>query len=290
MKLTRHNPMAMTLEIPSEATQTFTIMLASDVHFDSISCDIKRFTDHLTIANETKSPVFIAGDFFDAMQGRDDPRRSPEELKDEYKVLSYFDALVLYASEFLQQFDQVPLWLFGLGNHETSVLNKASTNLIDRLAYALRLHGVKAEAAGYWGYLRFMFRYTKGRDGVSRMLYWHHGTGGGNSPVTRGVIDTNRQAVFLHDADFVLNGHNHHAYVMPIQVEKVNKKTMVPYTRSVWYLRTPGYQMSAPDSKRTLGFAAERHRSPQPRGCMFLDLTYRKHGNAIEAEIRQKIG
>jgi hypothetical protein len=76
---------------------------------------------------------------------------------------------------------------------------------------------------------------------------------------------------------------------MPIQVEKVNPFTLEPYTQSVWYLRTPGYQMSASDSQQVFGFGAEKHRAPTPRGCIFLDMTYRK-GVGLEMEIRQKIG
>jgi hypothetical protein len=222
------------------------------------------------------------------MQGHDDPRRSPEALKEQYKASHYFDALVIDACKFFQQYKDVPLWIFGLGNHETSVMKKMSTNLCERLALMLRLQGVNAEAAGYWGYLRITFKYKNGGDQPSKMIYWHHGTST-NALVTKGVIQTNRQGVYLHDADVVLNGHNHHAYCMPIQVEKVNPFTLEPYTQSVWYLRTPGYQMSAPDSKQVFGFGAEKHRAPTPRGCIFLDMTYRK-GVGLEMEIRQKIG
>jgi hypothetical protein len=221
------------------------------------------------------------------MQGHDDPRRYPEELKAEYKVSHYFDAIVLDASRYIQQFKNVPVWIFGLGNHETGVMKKISTNLCDRLAYDLRLHGHKAEAAGYWGYLRVTFKYKKGTDAPSRMLYWHHGTSS-NAIVTKGTIQTNRQGVYLHDADVVLNGHNHHAYCLPIQAEKVNQNTLEPYTKTVWYLRTPGYKMSAPDCQQVYGFGAEKHRAPTPRGCMFLDMTYKK-GVGVDIEIRQKI-
>ena len=287
MKLTRHSPATFTLAIKSKATQQQSVMLTSDVHFDSSHCDIKKFHDHLEIANQEKSPVIIGGDFFDAMQGHDDPRRSPEDLKAEYKVSHYFDAIVLDASNYLRKFENIPLWLLGMGNHESKVLEKINTNLLERLAYDMRLHGHNAEAAGYWGYLRFDFKYDKGGDRPSKTLYWHHGTSG-SAPVTKGVIQVARQAVYIHDADIVLNGHNHNAYWMPVQVERVNKSTMIPYTETVHYFRTPGYKMSKGDSLSMHGYGAERHPAPTPRGCVFLDMTYHK-GYGINIEHRTKI-
>jgi hypothetical protein len=47
--------------------------------------------------------------------------------------------------------------------------------------------------------------------------------------------------------------------------------------------------MSASDSQQVFGYGAEKHRAPTPRGCIFLDMTYRK-GIGIDMEIRQKIG
>jgi len=262
-------------------------MLSSDIHFDSSSCDLSLFEKHMRLAEEKQSPVIIAGDFFDAMQGRDDPRRSIEELKAEYKVASYYDAIVLDGSKFLQRF-KVPYYILCLGNHETSVLNKISTNLIERLAYDLRLHGQPAEDMGYWGYIRFMFKYTKGAGNASKLLYFHHGTST-SAPVTKGVIQTARQGVYLKDPDIVLNGHNHHSYCMPLQVERVNQKTMTPYTETVWYLRTPGYKKSAGDSLATWGYGAEKHRTPTPRGCMFLSLEFNSKSPVIDCDILQKI-
>ena len=287
MILTRHNPASITLEINSKSTETLPVMLASDIHFDSCTCDIELLTKHMRLAEEMQSPVLIAGDFFDAMQGHDDPRRSIEELKNKYKVSSYYDAIVQDASEYLRQF-KVPYYIIGLGNHETSVLRKINTNLVERLCYDLRLHGQPAEAMGYWGYIRFMFSYEKGTEKVSKVLYFHHGASSG-AVVTKGVIQVNRQGVYLQAPDFVLNGHNHHSYCMPLQVERLNQKTMMPYTETVWYFRTPGYKKSPGDSLQTWGFGAEKHRAATPRGCMFLNLTYSHGDSNVTSDVLQKI-
>jgi len=288
MQLIKHNPAAVTLEIPSKSTQRLSIMLTSDVHFDSVVCDIDLFTKHLKIAEELQAPVLIAGDLLDAMQGKWDPRRQPEDLKNAYKVSAYYDAIVMDCAKFLAKF-KVPLYILALGNHETGVLRHSNTDLLNNVAYQLRIeHNRQAVSMGYWGYLRFMFKYNKGAAAVSKTLYWHHGTSN-NAVVTKGVIQVNRQGAYLRDVDFVLNGHNHAAYVMPLQVDRLNQRTMQPYTETVFYLRSPGYKKPVSDANNVWGFEAEKHRSPNPRGCMFLNMEYSHNGDTIESEILQKI-
>mgnify|MGYP001110069914 CR=1 FL=1 len=287
MLLTKHNPAAVTLEIPSKSTQRLSVMLTSDVHFDSVICDLELFTKHLQLAEEKQAPVLIAGDLLDAMQGKWDPRRQPEKLKEQYKVSAYYDAIVMDIARYLAKFD-IPIYILALGNHETGVLRHSNTDLLGNVAYQLRVeHGKKAVAMGYWGYLRFQFRYNKGSHNASKTLYWYHGVSNG-APVTKGMIQANRQAVWIHDADFVLNGHNHKSYTTPQPIERINQKTMDPYNDIVWFLRTPGYMKSSGECQVTFGFGAEKHRAPTPKGCMFLDMTYH-HSGDVETEILQKI-
>ena len=289
MKLTRDCPITFTLDIKANSTHHQSMMLTSDVHFDSSHCDLKRFTEHLKIADQEKAPVLIAGDFFDAMQGHDDPRRSPEELKEQYRVSHYFDAIVLDASHYLRQFENIPLWILAMGNHESKVLEKINTNLLERLAYDMRLHGHNAEAAGYRGYLRVIFRYKNGSDQPSRSLYWYHGISS-NAKVTHGVIDVNRQSTWLTDVDVVLNGHNHKSYWMPQPVER-RTTTNIPYTDAIHFFRTPGYKMSSGETQSPFGFGSERHPEPTLKGCVFLDMIYRKgHDIPVTLEHRTKIG
>jgi hypothetical protein len=287
MKFSRQSAVTFTLEISANSTHHQSIMLASDVHFDSSLCDLKRFSEHLQLANEEKAPVLIAGDFYDAMQGRDDPRRSPEDLKEKYRVSSYFDALVQDASAYLRQYSDVPLWIFGMGNHESKVLEKINTNLLERLAYDMRLQRHNAEACGYYGYIKIIFNYAKGRDKPCRCLYFHHGTGGG-APVTKGVIQVNRQATWLTAPDIVLNGHDHNSWWMPQPVERINDKTNLPYTDAVHFFRTPGYKNPPGEALQSYGFAAEKHRAPTLKGCIFLDLTYHK-GRDVPIEIEHRV-
>ena len=97
-------------------------------------------------------------------------------------------------------------WVMGKGNHETAVLKNKNTDLTSMLVHGMNTptpEGPESfvQIGGYGGWVRFQFTMRKTVK-YSLNLKYHHGAGGGG-PVTRGVIDTNRQAVYLPDADIV---------------------------------------------------------------------------------------
>ena len=70
------------------------LLLMSDIHYDSKYCDRKLLKRDLDNANKENALILIAGDFFDAMQGKKDLRGSYDELRPEYKTDKYFDVIV----------------------------------------------------------------------------------------------------------------------------------------------------------------------------------------------------
>ena len=255
------------------ATASKSIYYMSDLHLDSPSCDRGTLTKHLKDAETIGAPVSIAGDIFDAMQSHNDPRRRHEELKAKYKCSNYLDAIVEDAIAFLGSFKVD--YLIGLGNHETVILTKLNTNLNDRLTKGLQREGRLAVAMGYAGYIRVRFSYKNGQSRAMKVTYFHHGTGG-NAPVTRGMIQTNRQAVFLGDADLVHNGHNHQEYSTAIPRERLANNGKV-FNDVVWFIRTPGYKTGGLAAGEAFGYGLERHPAPTPVGCVRADYEYNKH-------------
>lgn len=243
----------------------------SDVHLDSPACDRALFHRHMKEADALGAIVQINGDLFDAMQGRDDPRRSMSDLKALYKVDNYIDALVKDVADELRPYKQVS-YIIGLGNHETSILKHNGTNLCEGVAMLLRMDGIQAVSAGYYSWVRVMAMSGKRRSD-SILTYAHHGMGG-NSPVTRGVIDTSRQGVYLDGVDVVVNGHNHQNYHVALRSATVNRGGREVY-KTMHYLRTPGYKVGGIESGNEHGFDVEKHPEPTPRGCAFL--TYGMH-------------
>ena len=123
-----------------------------------------------------------------------------------------------------------------------------------------------------------MFQFHKTKR-TSRRLKYHHGAGG-DAPVTKGTIQTNRQAVYLPDADIVVNGHSHNAYVLPLARERLNDKGVV--TRDLCYfIRTPGYKDDYGDGSG--GFAIETWKPPKPLGSVWIRFYLNKH--QIETEV-----
>jgi len=247
-------------------------LLRSDVHHDSIACARELEQEHLEEAVRRGAYIMDIGDLFDAMQGRFDPRRSMDELRPEYRRDDYYDFVVQNAAEFYTPFAKQFL-LLGRGNHETAVRKNANTDLTDRLVYLLR-SGCKSQvvAGGYGGWVRLMFNYSDGNStgprGSLRIKYFHGA--GGEAPVTRGVIQTNRQAVYLPDANIVINGHNHHAYWIPITRERLSNKG-IQYFDIQHYVRTPGYKQGYGNG--TAGWEVQRGGVPKPIGAMWMKLT-----------------
>jgi len=243
------------------------VYLISDVHFDSVNCDRTTLKKHLDEALENDALIVIGGDWFDAMQGKFDTRRNMDELRPEYRTEKYFDVVVEDSAEFLKPYAK-NIIAVTQGNHELSVRKNANTDLADRLTFHLRLNGSKAVTGGWKGWIRFLLRSHNRRGNIK--LYYAHNAGGTNAPVTRGVIATNRQAVYEPDADVVWNGHTHTAYIVPIVRERLSIKGKV-YKDMGWFIRTPGYKRDW-DSKD--GYSAQKGLGLNPIGCATITLHF----------------
>lgn len=258
------------LDSGEEDLQT-NVYLLSDVHFDSVACDRFVLKAHLDKALEEDALIIIGGDWFDAMQGRFDPRRNMDELRPEYRTEKYFDVVVERSAEFLHPYAK-NIVAVTQGNHELAIRKNSNTDLVDRLVFYLRLNGSKAVAGGWRGWFRFLLKAQK--RGSSLKLYYSHGGGGAAAPVTRGVISTNRQAVHEPDADIVWNGHTHTAYILPIVRERLSAHGKV-YNDVGWFVRTPGYKR---DWYLQDGYSSQKGFGPNPIGCAKLGLEYKAVG------------
>jgi predicted phosphodiesterase len=254
------------------------ILLVSDQHHDSPFCDRKLEKQHLEEAKEKDAMIFFGGDTFDAMQGKKDPRASYDQLDPELKTDKCFDALVDFNAKFYAPYAQ-QIVLLGKGNHESSVLKHHNIDLIDRLAYKLNAETQSnIHSGGYGGWVRFLFTMDTTKKFSLNMKYYHGS--GGDAPVTRGVIQTARQAVYLPDADVVWQGHNHNEYALPIQRERMSSRGEL-YMDSQWHIRTPGYKAEYGDGSS--GWAVESGMPPKPLGCVWLKLYRDKDKIRIKA-------
>jgi len=189
------------------------VLLTSDIHFDSRVCDRSLLKKHFTQAKEKNAPIFVFGDFFDVMGTKRDPRSHMSEIRPEYLTKkSYLDTVVGDAIKFSKDY---PIEFIGEGNHERNITQRHETDVIERLC-----DGIGSKQGGYSGYIRFSFYGTA--NGKRHMdMYYNHGTGG-NSPVTKGTIQTNRRGVAF-DADIFVSGHNHNRWNMELMRQYPDK-------------------------------------------------------------------
>jgi hypothetical protein len=244
-------------------------LLMSDNHHDSIYCNRGLEKQHLEEAKKRNARVCIFGDFFDAMQGRFDPRRNMDELRPEYRHSNYYDLVVQDCTKFFLPYANL-IDIISDGNHEMATLKNANINLTDRLIYDLNKEtGANIIHGGYGGWIIFYLD-TTGNGGQSIKVKYFHGAGA-EAPVTRGVIQTNRQAVFLPDADVVVNGHNHQSYYVPISRERISRDGKL-FMDIQHHIRIPGYKQEYGDGSR--GWEVTRGGVPKPIGCVWMRMWF----------------
>jgi hypothetical protein len=243
-------------------------LFISDVHHDSVYCNRDLEKQHLEEALKRDALIFYFGDMFDAMQGRFDPRRSMDEIRPEYQRSDYYDFLVDDMCQFLEPYAS-NIVLMAKGNHETAVLKNSNLDLLNNLAYKLRKeYNSEAKVGGVGGWLRSVVSVNGQPRGSIKTKYFH-GAGGG-APVTRGTIQTNRQAVYLPDANIVVNGHNHQSYYVAVTRERLSGKG-VQYFDIQHHIRIPGYKMDFADG--TGGWSVEKGYAPNPNGVFWVKLS-----------------
>jgi len=255
------------------------VLLQSDEHWDNPKCDRALYRKHLLEAQERRAPVIKYGDFFCAMQGKYDPRSSKQDLRPEHQKTNYLDSLVETAAEEHVEFADI-LAVIGPGNHETSILKRHETHLTERLVEALRARapGTPLRCTGFSGWVIFQFTIGGTQKQIFK-LWFHHGYGGGG-PVTKGVIQTNRRAVYVTDADVVATGHTHDQWILPITKLSLTRELHVRKGEQL-HICTPGYKDDYEDGFG--GWEVERGGPPKPLGGIWLHFTYRERNIHLEA-------
>lgn len=241
------------------------VLLISDLHWDNPYCDRVLLKKHLDEALEGNNNIIINGDLFCLMQGSYDPRKSKSEIRPEHNVANYFDAIIVTAVEWFTPYAHL-IKLIAYGNHETNILKRQETDIIERFVTLLNYKtGSDVQVGGYGGWIRFAFQAPSQR-GVSYLVKYMHGFGGGG-PVTRGTIQHNRMSVNVEGADAIWMGHVHEDYELTYTVEYLTQKNTV-LLRDVLMIRTSAYKEEYRDGSK--GWHIEKGASPKPIGGRWL--------------------
>lgn len=237
------------------------ILALADIHWDSALCDRDKLKADLDQALETNTPVMIFGDFFDAMQGKWDPRSSQEALREEHRGGSYLDLLVDTSFEWLQKYAPV-LALISPGNHETSIQKRHEVNLTERLVTLLRREKSPCLLGTYWGFV-VISSVLNGRT-TTNIMHYHHGYGGGGE-VSRGLIDHSRTRG-QYFADIYVSGHIHRRNCDENVITAVSPVGKIQHRKQL-FLRCGSYK------NETDGWHAQQGRASRPIGGWWVRLS-----------------
>lgn len=259
-------------------------LLIGDCHWDSPECYLRLLHQHLREAKERNALIIDNGDMFDAISGRDDPRSSKGTIQEEHSKVNYLDVLVNSAVEEFRPYADHYLYC-GTGNHEMGLLIRKETDLTARWLEkmnALRSPGlVPIHRAGYTGWIKFLF--SLGTERFSWNAKIEHGTGG-NSPVTKGTIQTARRAARLDGARFVISGHVHEKWQLPTIAESLNDAGRVIET-PIQHIQLGSYKRDF----RTDGVGTwhmQKSGATKPIGGQWLRF-YSPHGNDVRHEVTE---
>lgn len=250
-----------------DASEERRFLLSADRHIDSPHSDLRMQRKHLDQMMERESYLFDFGDLCDAMQGREDKRRSRAETLDSLNREGYYDRVIDRAVDFLAPYAS-RIILLCEGNHETSVSRHADiimmTRIIDRLN---RDHGGNIAFGEYDGWVRFVAREGGHRRAVSDLFY-HHGSGGGGA-VTQGMIQAQRRQ---HDvrADIYVSGHIHTSYRSRRGVRFLSPAG-IPCEAGLHHIQLPSY-------KGRGQWDRERSCATMPKGAAWLRLWLEREG------------
>lgn len=261
-----------------EGTFEQRFLLTADRHWDNPHSDQEMQKRHLDEALRVGAGVLDWGDFYCVMAGKWDKRASKSLLRPEHQVDDYLDALIRTATEFFLPYARSFVRI-GPGNHEAAILKAHETDLIARLVASLNEHGgASIHHTGYSAWCVFEFADRDGR--IERKKLWGiHGYGGGG-PVTRGVIGTNRRAVYVPDADIIVTGHTHDEWEVPIARTRLDE-AFNQYHDEQMHIQIPTYKDEY--GKGIGGFHVERGGPPKPTGATWL--TFRKETKDSPIEV-----
>ncbi len=249
----------------------------SDWHLGARLCDERRIRRDLDEARERSARILIPGDVYDLILPRDARRYQPSAVAEWLVGRDHqIDCVVSRAFDLLSPYADLVDFV-GLGNHETAIIKRYATDPVGLLVHRLNVHlerkGSKhrIEHGGISGYVVYSLRSKGSRGGIQYRVLYHHGAGG-DSPVTKGVIDVNRKSAnWVYD--LYMAGHKHNRWAVADQ-------QISPGVRSGIDIREPrnmqcgsylkNWDVQGGETATEFGYAEASNHAPKPLGGTFV--------------------
>jgi hypothetical protein len=260
---------------PVPVNGTVRMLLQFDEHWDNPHSNQELIAKHMQEAVDEGAPIIKGGDQLCLMQGRYDPRRARHDIRPEHDAPNYIDAIVEGYADFCE-FAAPNIAFMGRGNHELSILRHLETDVIERVGERLRAAGSSVVTGGIGGWILVKIRVSKTTN-ISVPIYYQHGYGGGG-PVTKGVIQTNRRAAYLPDAQVIITGHIHEEWAVTMCRERLSTRGRTYQDEQV-HICSATYkdEYDPPNSS----WHSQMGRPPKPVGGTFLELSLKKEFDGI---------
>jgi hypothetical protein len=188
---------------------SFRMGMFSDIHWDNPKCDWNLLKRDLDYCLKNEIPIMFNGDTYCLMQGAWDPRKMKGDIRPEHNNARYFDSIVETSVDFFLPYAHL-LTVVGYGNHETSIIKRQETDIIQRFVTLLNYKaGSNVMTGGYGGWL-IVNQLVKAKSNATQAtkIKYFHGSGGGGL-VTKGALNLTRAMEMYEGYDVFTMGHIH---------------------------------------------------------------------------------
>jgi hypothetical protein len=188
---------------------SFRMGMFSDIHWDNPKCDWSLLKHDLDYCLKNEIPIMFNGDTFCLMQGAYDPRKMKGDIRPEHNNARYFDSIIETAVDFFLPYANL-MTIVGYGNHETSIIKRQETDVIQRFVTLLNYKaGSNVMTGGYGGWL-IVNQLVKAKSNITQAtkIKYFHGSGGGGL-VTKGALNLTRAMEMYEGYDVFTMGHIH---------------------------------------------------------------------------------
>ena len=257
---------------------TIKTLQISDIQFDSVKCDRALLKRHLKQAEEKQAFVVMNGDIFDVMGCANDPRSSYSDIRSEYLVTNYLDAVVEDAINFFSKFNVT--YFIGRGNHETNIYKRQHTDVTRRLCDGLKAKGLEVYDGGYSGWIVYQLQLNdkSGRNSIKQ--FYHHGYGG-NASRSKGALKVDINMKNHPDADIITTGHDHQKWFFPISIQRLSHEFKIR-EETVYNIDTGSYKYLGDGYA---GWATEKGFNNPTLGGWWIDIGLKKRKTILTKNI-----
>lgn len=263
------------IDISMPVNGSVKFFLGNDFHLDHPKCNRELLSAHLQQTVDDDGYILLNGDILCVMQGVSDKRHNKASVRPEDMGDSYFDNVVNNAADFLEPYAKRILFM-GMGNHESAIIKRLETNLLQRLCDTLYYRtGHRIICGEYHGFIYIVATNSgaavngRSQKRATYKIYHNHGAGG-DAPITNGTIEDSRLQMNVEGVDAIWTGHNHNKYNAQKAVcyLDTNPQSMAAKIKIVEMIRSGSYKQEYTGH----GFHIEKRGPAKPLGGVWLNL------------------